>query len=183
MLFDVLLDHGQGRPAARSHKVAPAPEHGFAVHAVQVCFEVAPQQSARDRLEHIGQRCRRRLRVELEQQMNMVAFAVYLNHAPPSAHQLRNDLIEALEHGRGEASAPKLRHKDEVITKRVGAVTQIIAGSGRARTMISPAATLGLSGRKRANSAESSLRALPQLERSLVGRNRPTTLTEVYRLL
>lgn len=55
----------------------------------------------------------------------MVAFAIYLNNASPATHKVCDDFLETLQHGCGQASAPILRYKHEVITKHISAVVKL----------------------------------------------------------
>jgi hypothetical protein len=69
----------------------------------------------------------RALRVQAEQDVNVVLFAIHLVELGlPVVAQACDDLLEPVEHRAVEALAPVLRDEHEVITERVVAVVELV---------------------------------------------------------
>lgn len=57
----------------------------------------------------------------------MIGFTAYFDQSPlPGIAQVRNNFLESIQHRPGEAFAPILRHKNEVVTKCVSTVVKLM---------------------------------------------------------
>ena len=126
MPLDVLLDHTKGCAARGGHAITSAPEHGLPVPVAQ-CGELLAHQSARDRLEVVGQHAGRALRVKAKQQMDVVRLAVHLDELGiPVFAKPAHDYLQALQALERRAGVKHLRRR--LLTKPLRPLKRAAAG-------------------------------------------------------
>ncbi len=129
-MFDVLLDDGQGCCADARNKIATTPENWLLVLRPQRRKFFA-QRATRHGFEVVGHDAGRAFWVEAEQQMDVVFPGVHLDQLgiPVLAKRMDHGL-EPLEHRAIKALAAVLRHKNELVTKRIAAMKQFVDPRG-----------------------------------------------------
>ena len=99
LLFDVLPQYFDSRPATGDQAVGVMPEYGFPIDAVHMLCEIFADESGRDGFQVVDQLAQLNRGVRLKKQVDMILFAVELDQfGMPFLKRLLKDHAQSFEH-------------------------------------------------------------------------------------